>query len=37
MLRASLCDYSYTYILVKETITVRNTAAVRAAANNANK
>ena len=37
MLRTSLCDYSYTYILVKETMTVRNTAAARAAANNANK
>ena len=37
MLRSSLCDYSDTYIVVKGTITVRNTAAVGAAANNANK
>ena len=36
MLRASLCDYSDSYILVKGTITVRKTAAAEAA-NNANK
>ena len=36
MLRASLCDYSDSYILVKRTITVRKTAAAEAA-NNANK
>ena len=34
MLKSSLCDYSDAYILVKETITVNNTAA---AANNTNK
>ena len=28
MLRSSLCDYSDAYILVKETITVPNTAGV---------
>ena len=37
MLRSSLCDYSDAYILVKGTITVANTAAVEAAANNTNK
>ena len=36
MLRASLCDYSDSYILVKGAITVRKTAAAEAA-NNANK
>ena len=36
MLKSSLCDYSDAYILVKETITVDNTAAEGAAANNAN-
>ena len=37
MLRSSLCDYSDTYILVKGNITVNNTAADGAAANNTNK
>ena len=37
MLKSSLCDYSDAYILVKGTITVNNTAAQGAAANNANK
>ena len=37
MLKSSLCDYSDAYILVKGTITVNNTAAVGAAANNTNK
>ena len=37
MLRFSLCDSSDVYILVKENITVNNTAAVGAAANNTNK
>ena len=37
MLRSSLCDYSDSYILVKENITVNNTAAAGAAANNTNK
>ena len=37
MLKSSLCDYSDTYILVKGTITVNNTAAADAAVNNANK
>ena len=37
MLRFSLCDYSDTYILVKGNITVNNTAAAGAAANNTNK
>ena len=37
MLRASLCDYSDVYILVKGTITVVNTAAVDAEANNTKK
>ena len=36
MLRSGLCDYSDKYILVKRTITVRNTAVAGAAANNAN-
>ena len=37
MLKSSLCDYSDAYILVKGTITVNNTAAQGAAANNTNK
>ena len=37
MLRASLCDYSDAYILVKGTITVNNTAAADADAINTNK
>ena len=37
MLKSSLCDYSDAYILVKGTITVNNTAAEGAAANNRNK
>ena len=37
MLRSSLCDYSDAYILVKGNITVNNTAADGAAANNAGK
>ena len=37
MLESSLCDYSDVYILVKGTITVNNTAAVDADANNTNK
>ena len=37
MLKSSLCDYSYAYILVKGTISVDNTAAQGAAANNTNK
>ena len=37
MLRSSLCDYSDAYILLKGHITVNNTAADGAAANNANK
>ena len=37
MLRASLCDYSDAYILVKGNISVNNTAADGAAANNTNK
>ena len=36
MLRSSLCDYSDAYILVKGTLTVRNTAAAGQEANNAN-
>ena len=36
MLRSSLCDCSDAYILVKGTITVANTAAAGAAANNSN-
>ena len=35
MLRSSLCDYSDAYILVKGNISVNNTAAEGAAANNA--
>ena len=37
MLKSSLCDYSGAYILVKGTISVNNTAADGAAANNTNK
>ena len=37
MLKLSLCDYSDAYILVKGTITVNNTAAADADANNTNK
>ena len=37
MLKSSLCDFSDAYILVKGTITVNNTAAAGAAANNTNK
>ena len=37
MLKSSLCDYSDAYTLVKGTITVNNTAAADADANNANK
>ena len=37
VLRSSLCDYSDAYILVKWNITVNNTAAEGAAANNAAK
>ena len=37
MLRSNLCDYSDAYIPVKGTITVANTAAAGAAANNSNK
>ena len=37
MLRSSLCDYGDAYILVKENITVNNTAGASAAANNTNK
>ena len=37
MLKSSLCDYSDAYILVKGTISVNNTAAAGAAANNTNR
>ena len=37
MLKSSLCDCSDAYILVKGTISVNNTAAAGAAANNTNK
>ena len=37
ILKSSLCDYSDAYILVKGNITVNNTAAAVAAANNTNK
>ena len=37
MLKSSLCDYSDVCILVKGTITVNNTAATDADANNTNK
>ena len=36
MLKSSLCDYDDAYILVKGTITVNNTAAADADANNTN-
>ena len=36
-MRSNLCDYSDSYILVKETITVPNTAVTGAAVNNTNK
>ena len=36
MLKSSLCDYSDAYILVKGRITVNNTAATDADANNTN-
>ena len=37
MLRSSLCDYSDAYILAKGNISINNTAAAGADANNANK
>ena len=37
MLKSSLCDYSDAYILVKGTVSINNTAAAGAAANNTNK
>ena len=37
MIRSRLCDYSDPYIHVKRTITIPNTAASGAAANNAKK
>ena len=37
MLKSSFCDYSDAYILVKGTITVADTSAAGAAANNSNK
>ena len=37
MTRSSLCDYSDAYIYVKGTLTISNTAAPGAVANNANK
>ena len=37
MLKSSLCDYSDAYILVKGAVTVNNTAAADADANNTNK
>ena len=37
MLKSSLCDYSDAYILVTGTITVNNTVAADADANNTNK
>ena len=37
ILKSSLCDYSDAYILVKRTISVNNTVAQGAAANNTNK
>ena len=37
MLKSSLCDYSDAYILVKGTISVNNSAAADADANNTNK
>ena len=37
MLRSSLCDDSYAYIIVKRNMSVNNTAAAGAGANNTNK
>ena len=37
MLKSSLCDYSDAYILVKGAVTINNTAAADADANNTNK
>ena len=37
MLKSSLCDYNDVYILIKGTITVPNTVAADADANNTNK
>ena len=37
MLKSSLCDYSAAFILLKGTVTVNNTAAADADANNTNK
>ena len=37
MLKPSLCDYNNAYIIVKGTITVNDTAAADANANNVNK
>ena len=37
MLKSSLCDYSYAYVLVKGAISVNNTASAGADANNASK
>ena len=37
MLKSSLCDYSDAYILVKGTVTINNTVAAGADANNTNK
>ena len=37
MLKSSLCDYTDTNKLVKETLTIPSTTAAGAAANNANK
>ena len=37
MLKSSLCDYSHAYIFVKETISIANTAAAGAGADNINK
>ena len=37
MLKSSLCDYSDAYVLAKGTISVNNTAAQGAAANNTSK
>ena len=37
MLKSNLCDYTYTYILIKGTISIVNTAGWRAAANYNNK
>ena len=37
MIRSNLCEYSDAYILVKETMSIPNTTATGAAANNTNK